>query len=849
MMDWAKKLNLGGLEQEHALPSGLLSAVMQAESSGNPDAQSKAGALGLFQFMPETAKAYGIDPLNPEQAAIGAARMYGDLNKKYKGDIDSMLAAYNWGSGNLAKNGMENAPKETRDYIAKIKASLQPQYADISEAKGQVADAGNIATDASVDDTTDVELPDGTVIEGVPAGITQAELVARLKAGGYDVSGMEPQPEPEKPREQSIDATVRDQALQGAFFGLGDEAQAGLAALWKSGMDGGSVSDNYDKALEIARGNVASQQEQNPGTSLLSQLAGGAAGFGLAAKAAPSITGKLAKYATGKPYKAAAITGAVSGGAYGFGTGEGDAESRAKSALGGLAIGGIAGPVATGVGRNVIEPLMGKTGVSKLAALAEKQPTNVPAIPVAPSVPAVARKPGEMFSKTAGQRSQNVEAQRLENDALAGLKGAENQAAVQTAQKIQNQQFDDYVRSLSGGLDEGADINSIVDGLGQNLRTRYSAAKTATQDAYKATKGNAVKIGVKDVQEGLFDGLAQIRKEGAFDINTMPAAKGVMKALANVSGKGKLKNVTTAKLDALENIRKMATNAANDAKGSSEGVFMKQFVNHYDKTMEDIASRAAVQGDKQAISAFRDAIKARRMQGQLFESNKLVKSIASGEMSVDDTVKNLIGTGAIKGKKGMAQNLDAILKASGDDAPNVQADLKQAFVRNIYDRIKSGKLADSEIDRLSPAKLKTELESLFVNQSDFAKKLFGNDAVKGAQQAIKELELISTTQPSVRNPSGSGELIGRFLSPLLNAPGVRVATGAVKVANDAGKSIKTSKQLDKALEEFESAINKPQKSNFWPTFGATAGSAAGNIEQIDQPKKGPLKLTIRPEDK
>ena len=65
-----KQLGLAELEKQHSLPSGLLTAVMHAESAGNPNAVSKAGALGLFQFMPKTAKAYGINPLDPSKLRL-----------------------------------------------------------------------------------------------------------------------------------------------------------------------------------------------------------------------------------------------------------------------------------------------------------------------------------------------------------------------------------------------------------------------------------------------------------------------------------------------------------------------------------------------------------------------------------------------------------------------------------------------------------------------------------------------------------------------------------------------------------------------------------------------------------
>lgn len=121
---WTQQLNLPALEQQHNLPSGLLSAVLDAESNGNPNAVSKTGATGLFQFEPDTAKQYGIDPNDPQQAAQGAARMYADLAQKYDNNVPKMLAAYNWGQGNLDKNGLNQAPDETQAYIGKVMTKL-----------------------------------------------------------------------------------------------------------------------------------------------------------------------------------------------------------------------------------------------------------------------------------------------------------------------------------------------------------------------------------------------------------------------------------------------------------------------------------------------------------------------------------------------------------------------------------------------------------------------------------------------------------------------------------------------------------------------------------------------------
>ncbi len=193
-------LNLSALEQQHGLPSGLLQSVMGAESAGNPNAVSPKGAQGLFQFLPQTAKAYGINPLDPQQAAVGAARMYGDLSKQFGGDVPSMLAAYNWGSGNLEKKGMQNAPQETRDYIDKVQSGMQ--YAQ--------ADTGNVTDGAAgAPITMDVQLPDGTVVQGVPNGITQTQLMDMLNKNGVS-------PTQDKNYFQRVGADVAEAANKGS---------------------------------------------------------------------------------------------------------------------------------------------------------------------------------------------------------------------------------------------------------------------------------------------------------------------------------------------------------------------------------------------------------------------------------------------------------------------------------------------------------------------------------------------------------------------------------------------------------------------------------------------------------
>lgn len=105
----------------YRLPAGLLAAVAQVESGGNPRAVSPAGAQGLMQIMPATARSLGVDPMNVQQAISGAARLLREGLDRFS-SLDLALASYNAGPGAVQRYGGVPPYTETQAYVRKVKA-------------------------------------------------------------------------------------------------------------------------------------------------------------------------------------------------------------------------------------------------------------------------------------------------------------------------------------------------------------------------------------------------------------------------------------------------------------------------------------------------------------------------------------------------------------------------------------------------------------------------------------------------------------------------------------------------------------------------------------------------------
>jgi hypothetical protein len=189
---------LTAAERKYGLPAGLLSGQMSVESGGDKGSKSSKGALGLMQFTPATAKAYGVDVTDPASSIDGAARFMADNLKATKGNVSEALRLYQ-GGPNRAGWGAQNAA-----YAGKVLGAMPGDSGDLA-AMG-LSSATNTGT--TVDDHDDLaasglSVPDDKGVKGAQAeiaalgsdpalmaapGSIQQGLNASIAAAGKDPS-------------------------------------------------------------------------------------------------------------------------------------------------------------------------------------------------------------------------------------------------------------------------------------------------------------------------------------------------------------------------------------------------------------------------------------------------------------------------------------------------------------------------------------------------------------------------------------------------------------------------------------------------------------------------------------
>lgn len=176
---------------KHGLSADLIASMMTAESGGDPNARSSAGAGGLMQVMPTTwdslSKGDRFDPNT--NIDVGSAYMAQQLSKYSKYGDDALkiaLMAYNWGPGNTdnwLKNGGK-IPKETTDYVAKVTGNLNNARSG-QQQQAPVVDPASVITYNNKNQTRSLPASDKLTSAVAPV-LSQMGLTMKVHSGGQN---------------------------------------------------------------------------------------------------------------------------------------------------------------------------------------------------------------------------------------------------------------------------------------------------------------------------------------------------------------------------------------------------------------------------------------------------------------------------------------------------------------------------------------------------------------------------------------------------------------------------------------------------------------------------------------
>ena len=368
------------LEQQHGLPTGLLDAVWATESSRGKHMLSPAGAQGHFQFMPATAKQYGLADANDlEQSATAAARMYADLLRQTGGDLEQALAGYNWGIGNVQRKGMQQMPTETRNYIQKVNAAMgntqQPQQQDpwtglMAEFSTSGAGAKQQEQDPWGELMDQFKQPEPAQLAKAPApSMPTPAPVQQTTAGMQKASFSLRNPDQQQPDSDAFAKLRRQFGLTGRYALEGAGQAADVIAAPFNALTGGTNPSRSASQFSDWLGLPKPEGK-------LERVVGDATRMGFGAALPAGIAGKLAPMATSTAGKAV-LTGLAENPAaqIGGGVGSGAASSVVKEMGGGdgyqLAA-GLAGGMAGGMLGNAAMRSAAKASESAVEAFGGK---------------------------------------------------------------------------------------------------------------------------------------------------------------------------------------------------------------------------------------------------------------------------------------------------------------------------------------------------------------------------------------------------------------------------------------------------------------------------------------------
>lgn len=699
------------------------------------------------------------------------------------------------------------------------------------------------------------------------------------------------------------------QAGQGGTFGFMDEGQDLIGAGIAHAVTGEPFNDLYKDARRISKEDLESDIKNHPGASIAgniggAMLTGGAVAGGvksLGARFAPQALETVVNAANALPKTTAILTGAGSGGLYGAGQGEGGLTDRLGNAGSGALVGGPSGILGYGAAKGVsriAQSPMGQAIGNKLSAVAspilsrakqairqtggmlDDAPTvnaasvdDLLAPQVAPSAAGVNPEnlspmklagildesdlanlqKGRALPMTRGDRTQNVNLQRMEQ--IAAENGSEPMIAARGQQQAASRKPFENVLGVDISSDP-VDLRMVEQSEAEKaaaaLRGSFDSLKGKENAAWKAARdtGEGVGIRTQNVNDDLIGSVDNFLAENQYRPGDIPALDKHMSELKSIisdDAGGALK--PEAKLKELEAWKTRLNGIIGDTpmdKANTKRI-LQNVSRRYDEFTSNLADDAIVNGDDEAIKAFKNARSLSKERFGFLDSDKAVTRILDNrDLSGEQLVNVILGSEKLTGKGNNGRLIETMLNRAGDRAPDMQEAIKRGIMAKAFRRSVTQTADPSDISKnlVSFDKMRNEIGNIMSKKEIFTK-VFDDNEQQYMRQMYDDLKLVSSKQKGAVNNSSTGAYMADMMSGIgkifnnsmmLNIPGTKAIDGLLQRQAAAILTNKAEKGLDEFIvQQFNNMDAKPA------FYGAISGSAV-DPDAI-------LNITIRPSDK
>lgn len=609
-------------------------------------------------------------------------------------------------------------------------------------------------------------------------------------------------------------------AVQGALFGFGDEALAGLSAVLGVQPDGQGGADwfNYERPIReryaVARDQIRDEldeyRDENPVAATGAQIVGA---IGTAVPGALAAAPARAATALGRGAQVVGA-GAVGGAVEGFGSGEGGLANRARAAGQGAVFGAVAAPLigypiaaigraAERVGgrmmrsvfanRQMFDPDTGRLTEAGMRAVRNlgQDPDQLSiemqralgeslegVRETATPSPQVAERlaTGRRFDVplTRGQATGDVTQSALEENFRAGTRG---QSAFNAIDEFDRMQGEAVERARVGVVPRAADADRIdaAEGVIAGVRRMSDEARDAGRAAYQGLEASGAAIDGSAVSN--LTGRIQnaVRMAGGEINETTPNARAAVDSLSRLMQGGDAGSVPFTQVErARQTILRMQRAAQSGSNGADQ-IATNEVVDQFDNWLDDTISTALQQGDESVLSQAREARALWSRYRTTFLGRdgpaNFIRRIVEDELSPNQVASWIMGSNRNMGRGQTSTFVRRLGEVLGPDSPEFNAIRIAA-----WDQITS---AAEGARQPGAARIANQVADFVDGEGrTLARELFSEQQMQTMREFVR---LMRTLEPPPRstNPSGTGYEVRRMANELRNMliGGMASATG------------------------------------------------------------------------